>query len=122
MRNELYLRIKKPSLRYAYFLYFDIEPYLADQLFIRRKIRVWFDSHFAKQGAPYLGILCHVRKKNVPAFLATLEDLKKSMLICGRVDYAEYVSAFLEELERAKEESLNDKNGSAGKAVQGQPA
>ena len=77
MRNELYLRIKKPSLRYAYFLYFDIEPYLADQLFIRRKIRVWFDSHFAKQGAPYLGILCHVRKKNVPAFLATLEDLKK---------------------------------------------
>lgn len=122
MRDELYLRIKKPSLRFAYFLYFDVEPFLADQLFIRRKIRVWFDSHYAKQGAPYLGILCHVRKKNVPAFLAALEDLKKSMLICGRVDYAEYVSAFLDKLERTKEESLNGKNGSAGKAVQGQPA
>ena len=122
MRDDLYLRIKKLSLRYAYFLFFDVEPYLADQLFIRHKVRVWFEADYSKKESPYLAILCHVRKKDVPAFLAALEDLKKSMLICGRVDYAEYVSSFLDKMERAKEESLYGKNDTAGKTVQGQSA
>ena len=96
MREKLYLPLEKRSLRYAYYMYLDVKPYLADQLFIRHKVRVWFDGEYAKDGFPYTMILCHVRKKDVPAFL--------------------------DNLERLKEEELHGKNDPAGKAVQSQPA
>ena len=83
MREKLYWTIEKFSFRYDYFMFFDTTPYLADQLFIRHQVRVWFDSEYAKEGSPYLAIFCHVRKKDVPKFLAALEDLKKSMMLCG---------------------------------------
>ena len=34
MQEELYLKIRKPSARYTYYLFFDTTPYLADQIFI----------------------------------------------------------------------------------------
>lgn len=40
MREILYLPLEKRSLRYAYYMYLDVKPYLADQLFIRHKVRV----------------------------------------------------------------------------------
>ena len=122
MRDNLYLPLKKFSLRYAYFMFFDVKPYFADQLFIRRKVRVWFDGEYVKADYPYTMVLCHVRKKDVPAFLEALEDLKRSMIICGYNDYEAEASAFLDNLERLKEEELHGKNDPAGKAIQGQPA
>ena len=47
MKKEMYLKIRKPSLRYDYFLFFDTPEYLADQLFIKQKVRVWFDKEYA---------------------------------------------------------------------------
>ena len=58
MRDNLYLPLQKLSLRYAYFMYFDVKPYLADQLFIRRKVRVWFDGEYVKVDYPYTMVLC----------------------------------------------------------------
>ena len=52
MSQPLYWSIEKFSLRYAYFLFFDTIPYLADQLFIRRQVRVWFDREYAKKEQP----------------------------------------------------------------------
>ena len=49
MQKEIYLKIKKLSLRYDYFLFFDTSEYLADQLFIRQKVRVWFDEECCDQ-------------------------------------------------------------------------
>lgn len=40
MSQPLYWSIEKFSLQYAYFVFFDTVPYLADQLFIRRQVRV----------------------------------------------------------------------------------
>ena len=77
---------------------------------------------YVKDGFPYTMILCHVRKKDMPAFLEALEDLKRSMIICGYNDYEAEASAFLDNLERLKEEDRHGKNDPAGKAVQGQPA
>ena len=122
MRETLYLPLEKPSLRYSYYMYLDVKPYLADQLFARHKVRVWFDGEYVKDGFPYTMILCHVRKKDVPAFLEALEDLKRSMIICGYNDYEAEASAFLDNLERLKEEDQHGKNDPAGKAVQGQSA
>ena len=64
MRDNLYLPLKKFSLRYAYFMIFDVKPYVADQLFIRRKVRAWFDGEYVKADYPYTMVLCHVRKKD----------------------------------------------------------
>lgn len=110
MREKLYWTIEKFSLRYDYFMFFDTAPYLADQLFIRHQVRVWFDEEYARDGSPYLAILCHVRKKDVPKFLEALEDLKRSMMICGYPDYQAEISSFMDEMEKAKGAAKHDKD------------
>lgn len=105
MREKLYWTIERFSLRYAYFLFFDTTSYLADQLFIRHKVRVQFESEYAKEGSPYRVILCRVRKRDVPEFLAALEELKKTMLLCGHLDYVSEVSAFMDAVEKEKGEA-----------------
>ena len=122
MREKLYWTIKKFSLRYDYFLFFDTTPYLADQLFIRHKVRVWFDREYAKDGSPYLVTFCHVRKKDVPEFLAALEDLKKSMILCGHPKYQEEVSLFMDEMEKMKGAVSYNEDDTDLKAEQVKPA
>ena len=105
LREKLYWTISKfsfGSLFYDYFVFFDTKPYLADQLFIRHEVRVWFDQEYAKEDSPYLSIFCHVRKKDVPKFLAALEDLKKSMIICGHSYYEEVISSYMDKMEKMR--------------------
>ena len=122
MREKLYWTIKKFSLRYDYFLFFDTTPYLADQLFIRHKVRVWFDREYAKDGSPYLAIFCHVKKKDVPEFLSALEDLKKSMILCGHPKYQEEVSLFMDDIEKMKGAVNHNEDDTDLKAEQVEPA
>ena len=122
MREKLYWTIKKFSLRYDYFLFFDTTPYLADQLFIRHKVRVWFDREYAKDGSPYLAIFCHVKKKDVPEFLSALEDLKKSMILCGHPKYQEEVSLFMDVMEKMKGAVNHNEDDTDLKAEQVEPA
>lgn len=122
MREKLYWTIKKFSLRYDYFLFFDTTPYLADQLFIRHKVRVWFDREYAKDGSQYLAIFCHVRKKDVPEFRAALEDLKKSMILCGHPKYQEEVSLFMDDMEKMKGVVNHNEDDTDLKAEQVEPA
>ena len=122
MREKLYWTIKKFSLRYDYFLFFDTTPYLADQLFIRHKVRVWFDREYAKDGSPYLAIFCHVKKKDVPEFLSALEDLKKSMILCGHPKYQGEVSLFMDDIEKMKGAVNHNEDDTDLKAEQVKPA
>ncbi len=105
MSEKLYIRIRKRSLRYAYFLFFDTKTYLADQLFIRHKVRVWFGDEYWSKDTPYVAIFCHVRKRDVPEFLAALEDLKKCFLICGYTDYKSRLSCLLERLDTQQDDA-----------------
>ena len=118
MSEKLYWTIEKFSFRYDYFMFFDTTPYLADQLFIRHQVRVWFDSEYAKEGCPYLAIFWHVRKKDVPKFLAALEDLKKSMMLCGHPNYEADISSFMDNVEKMKGVVLDNENDAAQKAEQ----
>ena len=119
MREKLYWTIEKFSLRFDYFMFFDVESYLADQLFIKHKVRVWFGDEYKRDGSPYLAIFCKVKKKDVPAFLEALEELKKSMLICGYLDYEEEIDDFMTKCERLKEEEKKrHDHGSIKKAKQ----
>lgn len=121
MREKLYWTISKFSIRslfYDYFVFFDTMPYLADQLFIRHEVRVWFDREYAKDGSPYLAIFCHVKKKDVPKFLAALEDLKNSMMLCGHPHYVEEISSFMDEIEKMKGALHGDENDAAQETEQ----
>ena len=118
MREKLYWTIEKFSFRYDYFMFFDTTPYLADQLFIRHQVRVWFDSEYAKEGSPYLAIFCHVRKKDVQKYLAALEDLKKSMMLCGHPNYEAEISSIMDNVEKMKGVVLDNENDAAQKAEQ----
>lgn len=103
MQKEIYLKIKKLSLRYDYFLFFDTSEYLADQLFIRQKVRVWFDEEYAKKGSRFLAILCHVKKKDSHRFIDAIAALRNKMLLCGYPEYETEVQKMLSHLEEAKE-------------------
>lgn len=121
LREKLYWTISKfsfGSLFYDYFVFFDTKPYLADQLFIRHKVRVWFDREYAKDGSPYLAIFCRVRRKDVPKFLAALEDLKNSMMLCGHPHYVEEISSYMGEMEKMKGALHGNENDAAQETEQ----
>lgn len=125
MRKKLYWKIRKFSIRslfFDYYMFFDTMPYLADRLFIRHEVKVWFDMDMEKPGSPYLVIFCHVRKKDTPKFLEALEDLKKSMLLCGHPYYEREVSAIMDEMEKVKGESHGERNDAAQETEQKQTA
>ena len=118
MNKEMYLKIRKPSLRYDYFLFFDTPEYLADQLFIKQKVRVWFDKEDAKEGSPFLAILCHVKKKDSAKFIAALDALKNKMILCGYPEYEAEVQKMMRHLEEAKGGSDTNENDTSRETEQ----
>ena len=103
LQEGIYLKIRKVSLRYNYFLFFDTPEYLADQLFIRQKVRVWFDEEYAKKGSRFLAIFCHVKKKDSHRFIDAIAALRNKMLLCGYPECEAEVQKMLSHLEEAKE-------------------
>ena len=118
MKKEMYLKIRKLSLRYDYFLFFDTPEYLADQLFIKQKVRVWFDKEYAKEGSPFLAILCHVKKKDSAKFIAALDALKNKMILCGYPEYEAEVQKMMRHLEEAKGGSDTNENDTSRETEQ----
>ena len=98
LQEGIYLKIRKVSLRYNYFLFFDTSEYLADQLFIRQKVRVWFDEEYAKKGSRFLAIPCHVKKKDSHRFIDAIAALRNKMLLCGYPEYETEVQKMLRNL------------------------
>ena len=95
--------MKKISLRYNYYAFFDVREYLADRLFIQHKVRVWFDGEYEKEGSKYIAVLCHVRKKDTNEFLSALDNLNRTMLICGYTDYEREVESFMKKIEEGRD-------------------
>lgn len=118
MKKYMYLKIRKPSLRYDYFLFFDTPEYLADQLFIKQMVRVWFDQEYAKEGSPFLAILCHVKKKDSAKFLAALDALKNKMILCGYSEYEAEVQKMMRHLEEAKGDAHINENDTSRETKQ----
>ena len=103
MREDLYIKVKKFSLRYDFYLYFDVRDYFADRLFIKNEVRVYYDGEYARENSPFVPIICHVRKRDSHRFLTALRELKKTMIICGYPHYEEEISALLDELDEGYE-------------------
>ena len=80
-------------------LYFDVRDYLADRLFIKHQVTVYYDGEYEREAFPYVPIICHVRKRDSHKFLAALRELKRNMIICGYPHYEEEISKFMDDLD-----------------------
>lgn len=98
MGNNNYIALASKSIRYKFFCFIDTEEYLADQLFIKNKIRVWFQSEARKQDTEYVFIICKVKKCDEDIFLRSLEELKRKMLLMGHLDYEKFCTEFHEKM------------------------
>lgn len=95
-----YFSVKKFSIMYEYFCFFDVKKYLADNLFIRHRVKVFFMEEFHKQGTDFLMIICKVRRCDVGKFQRALEELKNKMLLMGYPDYPEFCARMNEGLQK----------------------
>ena len=118
MKKDMYIKLRKLSLRYNYFLFFDTAEHLADHLFIKQMIQVWFDMECEKKGYPFRAILCHVKKKDTAKFLAALDALKDKMILCGYPEYEAEVQKMMCHLEEAKGDANTNENDTARKTEQ----
>ena len=84
---ENFWKMKDFSLFTVPYAYVDHFSYLADNLFVQRKITMKFKGEFEKEGSPYRIIMCRVLKRDVGRFEEALEKLKDKMLIMGYRDY-----------------------------------
>lgn len=53
-RNLNYWTIRKFSLLYSYYTIIDTTDYLADQLFVKNEVRVWFGQEYICPDGPYI--------------------------------------------------------------------
>lgn len=89
MSNYIYLKSSNLS-KYRRYIYVDCKNYLADDLFIKNKITMNFESDFTKDNSDYIFVYCKVKKKDHDKFIKTLGELKNKMLIMGYSDYESF--------------------------------
>lgn len=94
--------IDKFSLRYSHYVIIDTADYLADQLFISKKVRVWFGVEYSSPDKRYRIIFCKCRKRDANAFEEAMEDLPRKMLLCGHNDYIQFCEGLKNEIEFAR--------------------
>ena len=71
------------------YIYVDHYSYLADSLFVQRKIAMKFTGEMARIDSSYCIIFCKVLKRDVQKFEDALEKLKAKMLLLGYNDYVD---------------------------------
>lgn len=86
MKNYIYFggRFK---IRYVYF---DTPDYLADSIFCKYEIPVYYGNEWTKPGEPYKLIECKVKKKYKEKFEKALDEIPTKMNLLGHTDYEEY--------------------------------
>ena len=105
-----YQRLDRFSLFNVHFAFLDTEDYLADGLFIKHQVRVYFGDEFVNPDTPYHIIFCHVRKWDEERFRAAMSELSNKMLLCGNVDYLEVCAHIWERMSNA----IDGRRGSCG--------
>lgn len=74
--------------------------YLADQIFINKKLTVKFDKgELHNNGNQYIVIFCKVKKKDVNLFKECMNDLRNKMILLGYKDYDDCCKEIWDSLE-----------------------
>lgn len=53
---------------YSYYAIIDTTDYLADQLFVKNEVRVWFGQEYICPDGPYCVIFCKCRKRDMDEY------------------------------------------------------
>ena len=69
MEYKNFIQLEKFSLRYKYFCFIDTKAYLADALFIKNRVRVWFQKEAHKPNTDFIVVFCKVKKCDIKKFL-----------------------------------------------------
>lgn len=85
MKN--YIKLSDFSLFNVSYVFIDSEEHLADQEFIKRKVKVNFIKDYQKPNESYQIIYCKVKKRDEEDFLDVLEYLPHKMSLMGYNDY-----------------------------------
>ena len=81
--------LKATGLFRTHSFYLDKEPWIADRIFIRHKLRVHFKGNMYKDGYPYQIVHAWVWKSQEHEFDGCMAELYNTSLLMGRGDYAE---------------------------------
>lgn len=92
MSEKNYWKLQKFSIFYNHYAFIDSQDYLADQLFVKHKVKVDFGKEYRHEGSNYLVIFCKVRKTQEKEFIQALEELENKMLLMGHRDYPIFCS------------------------------
>ena len=71
-------------------VYIDCSQYLADPIFEKNGVTPWVVKELSHDGGKFLAIIVRVKKKKMGAFLDSLHELQKNMIICGYPDYEKF--------------------------------
>ncbi len=98
MSGKNYWRLQKFSIFYSHYAFIDSPDYLADQLFVKQKVKVDFGKEYGQDGSDYLVIFCRVRKTKEKEFIRALEELENKMLLMGHKDYLSFCADMKEKI------------------------
>ncbi len=116
MGQKNYITLTRFPFRFRHYAYFDAPDNLADSLFYRHKVRVYFGDEYGKDGTEYKIIFCKIKKKDEDKFLAALGELSNKMILFGHSDYDEFCQETMAMFE--KEHEQEDKKPKHRKAAQ----
>lgn len=80
---KYYIPIKRFSFKYKYFMYVDVNCYLADTWFRQQDLHIKFLKEFARQDSDAAFILCKVPKDEEDKFKTAIAKLPTSFSLMG---------------------------------------
>lgn len=104
--NTHFIQFESHSLLFRHYAFVDTKDYLADQLFIQEKVRVYFGKEAHRDDTEYCIIFCKVRKRDEAAFLTALQKLPSRMLLLGHTNYLDFCRSFQKLLNAPQKEDL----------------
>ena len=106
--NTHFVQLESHSLLFRHYAFVDTKDYLADQLFIQEKVRVYFRQETHRTDNDYCVIFCKVRKRDETVFLTALQKLPSKMLLLGHTGYLDFCRSFQELLNAPQKEGLHE--------------
>ena len=118
MGQKNYITLTRFPLRFRHYAYFDAPDNLADSLFYRHKVRVYFGDEYGKDGTEYKIIFCKIKKKDEDKFLAALGELSNKMVLFGHQDYDEFCQEAMAMFKNIEEREKQNKKPKSKEAAQ----
>ena len=106
-----YMDLGRFLLIYYRFAFWDTEDYLADQLFIRHRVRVRFGDEYVHPEYPYRVIFCRIRRKDKQRFLDALAEMSNKMALLGHPDYDAFCESWSRIFRSVKERGVDTLSG-----------